>query len=102
MEAQWELVNTFEDILSEMARSVEELLPVEADLSKLDRQRTSVTEGEPQWTGRACMGYSGGGRSDSKVLLIPRHPGADKRMPLQTHRSTLELTVIPRAITGYH
>ena len=49
MEAQWELVNTFEDILSEMARSLEELLPVEANLPKLDRQRTSVTEGEPQW-----------------------------------------------------
>ena len=60
------------------------------DLPKLDRQRTSVTEGEPQWTGRACMGYSGGGRSDSKeFLLIPRHPGTDRRMPLQTHRSTL-------------
>ena len=89
-------MNTFEDILSEMARSLEELLPVEADLPKLDRQRTSVTEGEPQWTVRACMGYSGGGRSDSKeFLLIPWHPGTDRRMPLQTHRSTLELTVIP-------
>ena len=86
-------MNTFEDILSEMARS----------LPKLDRQRTSVTEGEPQWTGRACMGYSGGGRSDSKdFLLIPRHPGTDRRMPLQTHRSTPELIVIPRAITDCH
>ena len=49
------------------------------------------------------MGYSGGGRSDSKeFLLIPWHPGTDRRMPLQTHRSTLELTVSPQAITGYH
>ena len=42
MDAQWEIVNTFEDILSEMARSLEELLPVEADIPKLDRQRTSL------------------------------------------------------------
>ena len=42
MEAQWELLRNFEDFISEMERSVKELLPVEADLPKLDRQRTSL------------------------------------------------------------
>ena len=42
MEAQWELVKSFEDFLSEVEKSLEDLLPVEADLPKLDRQRTAI------------------------------------------------------------
>ena len=42
MEAQWELVKSFEVFLSEVEKSLEDLLPVEADLPKLDRQRTAI------------------------------------------------------------
>ena len=42
MEAQWELVKSFEVFLSEVEKSLEDLLPVEADLPKLERQRTTI------------------------------------------------------------
>ena len=42
MEAQWELVKSFEDFLSEVEKSLEDLLPVEADLPKLERQRSTI------------------------------------------------------------
>ena len=52
MEAQWELMKSFEDFLSEVEKSLEDLLPVEADLPKLDRQRTAIEVGRVVMVGK--------------------------------------------------